>query len=118
MAEHKVAATFDDAPRRNQTATLLRGEPARQKTTKPAGAVVEHAMKCARLEVKQLAGAMGITESILLRGFKDIESISWQRLQRAGDIYPSFKRWLLRVQAADTEGVRGRWTFDIEDECL
>lgn len=71
--------------------------------TPPSGALVEAAMHRARMEVKQLAGAMGISDSFLLRGFKDQEHISWQRLQRVD--HKGFKRALLAVQAEADSGI-------------
>lgn len=88
-----------DVPLRNLKADLGVGEGARQKTTPPCGSMVEAAMKRARLEVKQLAGEMGVSESFLLRGFKDQEQISWQRVHRVRD--RRFRRELLAVQAEE-----------------
>lgn len=111
----KLAAALDDDPLRNQSAELLVGESPRRNPT-PAGAAVEHAMKIAKLEVKQLAAAMGVSDSVLLRGFKDQESISFQRLARAGELYPGFARWLLVVQAAARDDVRVRIGIEVEGE--
>ena len=73
-------------------------------------------MNCAGIEPKQLADAMGVSASFLLRGFKDNEHISWQRLQQAGTVFPKFKRELLAVQADHTEGARKRIVIDIEED--
>lgn len=105
----KVTAALDDSPLRTSTVEF---EP-RQKTS-PDGGLIEHAAKCARIETKELAEAMGVSHSFLLRGFKDQEHISWQRLQRAAAKFPQFKRWLLIVQAADTEDVHVRTVIDVE----
>lgn len=99
-----VADRLDEVPLRNVKAGLSEGESPRQKMT-PAGALVELAMNSAELEAKQLADAMGVSPSFLLRGFKDNEHISFQRLRRAGQKYPRFKRELLKAEAKDTEGV-------------
>lgn len=104
-----MARTIDprlaDLPLINLKADLGPGEGARQKVTPPDGALVELAMRSAGVEAKQLADAMGISTSLLLRGFKDTEHLSWQRLRRAGLAYPRFRRALLEAQAHDTEGV-------------
>lgn len=99
----KGSAALDGVPLRNVKATLDAGESPRQKTTPPSGSMVEAAMKRARLEVKQLAGEMGVSESFLLRGFKDQEQISWQRLHRVTD--RRFRRELLAVQAEELTDV-------------
>lgn len=109
----KLAVALTDDPRRTATGDHSPDEGARRNLT-PHGAIVEHAMKCARLEVKQLAAAMGLTESVLSRGFKDIDSISWQRVLRAAEVYPQFRRWLLIVLAAETKDVHVRTVIDVE----
>lgn len=91
-----------DVPARQK---LTAEEQALQKVTPPDGALVELAMRSAGVEAKQLADAMGISTSLLLRGFKDTEHLSWQRLRRAGLAYPRFRQALLEAQAHDTEGV-------------
>lgn len=106
----KVASALDDIPLRNLKCEM----PARQKVT-PHGSLIELAMNCAELEPKQLADAMGVSTSFLLRGFKDSEHISWQRLQEAGREYPQFKEELLRVQARHTDGVRARLVFEMDE---
>lgn len=99
----KATQVLADVPLRNVKATLESGESQRRNLTPPCGAMVEAAMKRAKLEVKQLAGWMGISESFLLRGFKDQEHISWQRLQRVPD--RRFTRALLAVQAEEDSGI-------------
>lgn len=99
----KSASALDAVPLRNVKATLETGEAARRNPTPASGAMVEAAMRRAKLEVKQLAAAMGVSESFLLRGFKDQEHISWQRLQRVPDV--RFKRALLAVQAEEDSGI-------------
>lgn len=96
-------AAFADVPLRNLKYGEAGGESERQKVTAPSGAMVEAAMNRAKLEPKQLADFMGISVSVLLRGFKDQESISWQRLQRVPD--RAFKRALLAVQAEEDSGI-------------
>ena len=102
MAE-SLPNTLESVPLRNVKAELLAGESQRQKVTAD-GFLVELAMNRAGLEAKQLAGAMDVSLSFLLRGFKDHEHISWQRLQRAGRVFPIFKRHFLEVQAEETPG--------------
>lgn len=99
----KATAALDGVPLRNAKCRLEDGESLRQNPTPPSGALVEAAMKRAKLEVKQLAAAMGISESFLLRGFKDQEHISWQRLQKVED--KAFRRALLAVQAEEDSGI-------------
>ncbi len=101
----KVDPRLADVPLRTVKADLTPGETPRQKVTPADGAMVELAMRSAGVEAKQLADAMGISTSLLLRGFKDTEHLSWQRLRRAGLAYPRFRRELLEAQARDTEGV-------------
>ena len=69
----------------------------------PSGGMVEAAMKRARMEPKQLADEMGVSHSFLLRGFKDQEHISWQRLHRVRN--RKFRHALLAVQAEENSGV-------------
>lgn len=98
-----VADARLDVPLRNAKAALDTGEAARRKTSPPSGAMVEAAMRRARMETKELAGAMGVSESFLLRGFKDQESISWQRVKQVE--HSAFQRELLAVQAEDLTDV-------------
>ena len=93
----KRTAVLADVALHNLKAALDAGETSRQKTSSPSGAMVEAAMRRARLEVKQLAAEMGVSESFLLRGFKDQETISWQRVHRVED--RRFRQALLAVQA-------------------
>ena len=90
-----------DVPLRNAKADVDRGETPRRNPT-PAGAQVDAARKRCGLEVKQMADAMGVSESFLLRGFKDQEHISVQRLRR---LPAAFQRELLTVQAEDIDGI-------------
>lgn len=64
--------------------------------------MVDQARKRCGLEVKQMADVMGVSESFLLRGFKDQEHISWQRLQL---LPPAFHRQFITVQAEDVDGI-------------
>lgn len=98
-----------DVPRRNAKAELREGETPRRNPSPtnltPRGALVDQARKHAGVEVKQMAAAMGVSESFLLRGFKDQEHISWQRLQVAAATWPAFHRAFLILQAREIEGV-------------
>lgn len=99
-----LRAQLDGMPLRNAKAELRTGEGARRNPT-PHGALVDQARKRAGLEVKQMAAEMGVSESFLLRGFKDHEHISVQRLQQLG---AAFQREFVIVQAeaiADIEVV-------------
>lgn len=104
-----------DVPLRNLKARLDAGEAARQKVTHaPSGAMVEAAMNMARIEPKQLAAEMGVSHSFLLRGFKDQEHISWQRIHRVRD--RKFRQALLAVQAEDITGVVVRTVIEFDAE--
>lgn len=96
-----TAERLNQIPLRNAKADTREGESARRNLT-PRGALIDQARKRAGLEVKQMADLMGISESFLLRGFKDLEHISWQRLQR---LPASFHRELITVQAHELDGV-------------
>lgn len=98
----KRNAALADVPLRNLKCEIEPSESLRRNPT-PSGALVEAAMKRAKLETKQLAGWMGISESFLLRGFKDQEHISWQRVQQVE--HKGFKRALLAVQAEEDSGI-------------
>jgi len=105
-----------DVPLRNLKYGDADGETARQKMTPPSGAMVEAAMLRARLEPKWLADKMGISPSFLLRGFKDQEQISWQRVKQVEHL--RFQRELLAVQAEEVPGVVVRTVIDIPTEKL
>lgn len=90
-----------DVPLRNAKAAVEASESARRIPT-PAGAQVDAARKRCGLEVKQMADLMGCSESFLLRGFKDQEHISLQRLRKLPVI---FQRELLIVQSGEIDGV-------------
>lgn len=96
-----TAERLNEIPLRNAKADTATSEGPRRNLT-PRGALIDQARKRAGLEVKQMAEQMGISESFLLRGFKDIEHISWQRLQK---LPASFHRELITVQAHELEGV-------------
>lgn len=81
----KSAASLDGVPLRNLKTSLDTGEEARQKKTRAAGWMVRDAMHAAHMEPKQLADHMGVSVSFLLRGFKDLEHISFQRIQLVDD---------------------------------
>lgn len=103
MSSSKGSAALDTVPLRNLKHGEARGETERQKVTEPAGAMVEAAMRRAKLEPKELAAFMGISVSVLQRGFKDQESISWQRIKAVP--HRKFQRALLAVQAEEDSGV-------------
>lgn len=95
----------EDSARRNLTA-----EPEPRRNLTPRGLLIDLARKAARLEVKQMAADMGVSESFLLRGFKDQEHISWQRLQK---LSAAFHRELILLQAAEIAGIEVRTTIEI-----
>lgn len=107
----KATAALADLPLRNLKAPLDAGETRRQKVTRPTGSMVEAAMNRAGLEPKQLADEMGVSPSFLLRGFKDQEHISWQRIHRVTD--RRFRQALLAVQAEELTGVVVRTVIEI-----
>ena len=76
--------------------------------------MVEAAMRRARMETKQLADEMGVSESFLLRGFKDKETISWQRVKSVD--HRRFQRELIAVQAEELTDVVVRTVIDIPVE--
>lgn len=71
-------------------------------------------MRRARIESKQLADEMGVSLSFLLRGFKDQEHISWQRIHRVRD--RRFRQALLAVQAEEITGVVVRTVIEFDAE--
>jgi AraC-like DNA-binding protein len=92
---------FADVPLRNVKASLDEGESARRNPT-PRGGLIDVARKRCGLEVKQMAAAMGVSESFLLRGFKDQEHISYQRLRK---LPAKFHRERLVLEAQELDGV-------------
>lgn len=99
-----MRAQLDQVPLRNAKADTPAGESPRRNLT-PRGGLVDQARKNAGIEVKQMADWMGVSESFLLRGFKDQEHLSYQRLQLVASQSPKFHREFLIAQAAEVEGV-------------
>lgn len=96
-----VPTDLNRIPLRNAKCVVPEGESPRRNMT-PSGALVDTARRRCGLEVKQMADLMGVSESFLLRGFKDQEHISWQRLQL---LPPAFHRQFITVQAEDVDGI-------------
>ena len=61
-------------PLRKANAALKRGEGPVQKLNPCAGEVLDFARGNARIEPKQMAGTMGLSHSLVLRGLKSAES--------------------------------------------
>lgn len=101
---NSVAERLSEIPLRNAKSSLREGESRRQNLT-PRGALVDQARKNAGIEVKQMAEWMGVSESFLHRGFKDLEHISYQRLQHVSAQSPRFHQEFLILQAREVEGV-------------
>lgn len=72
-------------PLRNAKATLRRGEAPVQKLKSGAGAVLEQARGIVGLEPKVMAGEMGISHSLVLRGLKSVDHLSFHRLWELSD---------------------------------
>lgn len=72
-------------PLRNAKATRLRGEGPVQKLNPAAGEVLDLARGNARLEPKQMAADMGISHSLVLRGLKGVDHLSFHRLWLLSD---------------------------------
>jgi hypothetical protein len=97
MAERdtSVAAPVVELPVRTTkpvTATVrklnrarLRGEGPVQKLKAEAGDVLEAARANARIEPKQMADTMGISHSLVLRGLKSVDHLSFHRLWELSD---------------------------------
>lgn len=111
----RVDARLTDVPLRNVTVRRVDGESGRSggegprlnptPNLTPRGALVDQARKVARIEVKQMADWMGVSESFLLRGFKDQEHLSWQRLNAVIQASPVFHQAFLILQAREVHGV-------------
>ena len=97
---NSIAEQLDGLPLRNAKADLREGETQRQVPT-PRGALIDVARKRCGLEVKQMSALMGVSDSFLLRGFKDQEHISWQRMQLLPE---AFHRELIMAQAEELAG--------------
>ncbi len=76
----QATAVLDGVPLRNAKAALIRGEGRLQKLNPDAGAVLDDARRQAHLEAKQMADALGVSESLVHRAFKSADGISFHRL--------------------------------------
>lgn len=72
-------------PLRNAKCASPAGEGVLQKMKPAAGDVLDQARKGAGLEVKQMAGEMGTSESLIHRGLKSQEHLSFHRLWELSD---------------------------------
>lgn len=98
-------------PIRNVKAERLRGESPVQKLNPAAGEVLELARGNAQIEPKQMAGVMGISHSLVLRGLSAQDHLSFHRLWELSDAF-----WAeLLIAVAKKRGVaRVRTTIDID----
>jgi hypothetical protein len=96
-----VARPLPTGPFRTAKVKRLRGESGLQKLNPAAGAVLDAARSAARLEPKQMAADMAISHSLVLRGLKSADHLSFHRLWELPD---AFWRELL-VAIADTRGI-------------
>jgi hypothetical protein len=76
---------LDDVPLRNAKAELRRGEGPVQKLNPAAGEALDNARENARLEPKQMAGTMGISESLVYRALGSKDDIGFHRLWELDD---------------------------------
>jgi AraC-like DNA-binding protein len=106
-----LRARLDAVPLRNAKADTLRGEGPLHKLNPDAGEVLDMARGNARLAPKQMADVMGISHSLVLRGFKSVDHLSFHRLWELPDVY-----WAeLLVAIARKRGVAHvRTTIDID----
>lgn len=74
-----------DVPLRNVKAEVRRGEGPVQKLNRDAGEVLELARGNALIEPKQMADVMGISHSLVLRGLKSADHLSFHRLWELPD---------------------------------
>lgn len=100
-------------PLRNAKADVRRGEGAVQKLNPEAGEVLDLARVNIRLEAKQMADAMGISHSLVLRGLKSADHLSFHRLWFLPD---EFWAELLIAIAKKRGGLRVRTTIDFDSE--
>ena len=109
MADHS-RAQLNGIPLRSLKVELDRGEGGVQKL-KEAGAVLDKARLAAGLEAKQMADDMAISQSLVLRGLKGVDHLSFHRLWMLPDAF-----WLeLIVLAIERRGmaeVRRQITID------
>lgn len=87
MNDSKVTQRLADVPLRNVKAELLRGETPLQKLNPDAGAVLEQARGLVSLEPKAMADVMGISHSLVLRGLKSADHLSFHRLWELPDAF-------------------------------
>lgn len=80
-----VAERLNNLPLRNAKAGLVRGEGPIQKLNPLAGEVLDIARGLARLEPKQMADDMGISHSLVLRGLRSVDHLSFHRLWELPD---------------------------------
>ena len=86
MAEN-VGDRLTGLPLRNAKAALRRGEGPVQKLKRDAGDVLDLARVNVQLEAKQMADGMGISHSLVLRGLKSADHLSFHRLWELSDAF-------------------------------
>jgi hypothetical protein len=74
-----------EIPLRNAKAELRRGETPVRKLNPTAGEVLDMARGIVRLEAKAMAADMGISHSLVLRGLKSVDHLSFHRLWDLSD---------------------------------
>jgi len=82
-----IADRLLDVPLRTAKAALRKGEGPLRKLNRDAGDVLDLARGNARLEPKQMADDMGISHSLVLRGLKSLDHLSFHRLWELPDAF-------------------------------
>lgn len=82
-----VDARLASLPLRNVKAATRRGEGPLQKLNPLAGEVLELARSNAQIEPKQMAADMGLSHSLVLRGLKSADHLSFHRLWELPDSF-------------------------------
>lgn len=102
-----------DVPLRTAKVTHLRGEGALRKLKREAGEALELARAAAQIEPKAMAAAMGLSHSLVLRGLKSQDHLSFHRLLELPDAF-----WLeLLIVIAKKRGIAVvRTTLEIAPE--
>lgn len=111
MNSHRTPL-LNDLPVRTAKAQLFRGEGALHKLNKDAGDVLEIARSHARIEPKQMADTMGQSHSLILRGLKSEDALSFHRLW---DLSDDFWAALIVAVAERRQLATVRTTLDMCD---
>lgn len=107
--EKQSAASLDGIPLRNVKAALRAGS----KSELTAGKVLDLARKASSLEVKQMADTMRISGSLISRGLKDEDNLSFHRLWELDDSF-WIELVILIAQARGIAAVKRQVILDME----